>query len=321
MRREVAFVVNASIIAASLAVPTFFVPKMAQACSGCGCTLDVDDLSSDATASGLQIDERVDYINQSGLFLGGRTAPPQDPSQVEVQKKTITVFYTTTIDYGSLDGWGINVAVPFQYRDHTTLNNGDYEQSTSLWNGISDVRIIGRYNGFTESRDYGVLFGIKLPTGSTTEKFRGATVGQVVDRGLQPGTGSYDLLLGLAQSGEIGGKLGWFAQELWQKPLDGHNQFRQGQTLNATIGVRYAISEMFSPQLQFNGQNRWRDTGLMSDRINSGGETIYASPGLIVHLTDTVSTYGFVQIPIYQRVGGLELVPDYTASVGVKLKF
>ena len=28
-----------------------------------------------------------------------------------------------------------------------------------------------------------------------------------------------------------------------------------------------------------------------------------------------------VQIPVYQRVGGLELVPDHTVSAGVKMKF
>ena len=306
----------------SAAVMLVLAPTVAQACSGCGCTLDLDDLSSETKAAGgWQVDQRVDYINQSRLFLGGNAAPPQDPHQLEVQKKTVTIFYTTTVDYGSPQGWGINLAIPFQYRDHDTFNNGDYIRSSSLWNTISDVRILGRYDGFTASRSYGVLLGIKLPTGTTTEKFSGATAGQLVDPGLQPGTGTFDLLLGLSQSGQITEELSWFAQELWQKPLDRHDEFRQGQTLNGTIGMRYAISETLAPQLQFNGQNRWRDTGLMADRVNSGGETIYVSPGVIVHLSGAVSTYGFVQIPVYQRVGGLELVPDYTVSAGVKVKF
>jgi len=48
---------------------------------------------------------------------------------------------------------------------------------------------------------------------------------------------------------------------------------------------------------------------------------VYASPGLFVNVAENTALYGFVQIPVYQRVGGLELVPDYSASIGIKHKF
>ena len=298
-------------------------PDAAHACSACGCNLDTDEGS---TASGFSVDERVDVVNQNTLWQGGGKAPASltDPTvgdQHEVQRNTTTIFYTTTVDYQSAERWGVNVAVPAQYRTHSTYNNGDWTASKSEWNALGDVRVLGRY-ALTEDRGLSLLAGIKLPTGSTQETFRnGATAGSVVDAGLQPGTGTWDLLLGSGQNGPITEQWSWFAQELWQRPLKQQNGFAQGQTLNGSVGVRYAIDETFMPQFQINAQNRWRDQGYNADIPNSGGEVVYASPGLFVTVAEGTSVYGFVQIPVYQRVGGLELVPDYSASLGIKHRF
>lgn len=40
-----------------------------------------------------------------------------------------------------------------------------------------------------------------------------------------------------------------------------------------------------------------------------------------VNVNERFSVYGFVQVPVYQRVGGLEPVPADTASAGAKYKF
>jgi hypothetical protein len=53
----------------------------------------------------------------------------------------------------------------------------------------------------------------------------------------------------------------------------------------------------------------------------SGGNIAYLSPGLNVRLGGGTSVYGFVQMPIYQNVGSLQLVPDYIANVGIHQSF
>ena len=314
----------------SLAVVLALAPAAAQACSGCGCTLDTDDAVSGGNQPGFRVDGRVDTIDQSHLVLGGKTAGASDANsdQVangrEVQQRTRSTLYTLGLDYTAEDPWGVNLAIPVIDRSHSTFGDSDNPTSPSSlnWTQLSDIRVLGRYTGLTASRDYGLLFGLKLPTGTTKTNFSsGTSAGSALDRGLQPGTGTTDLLLGLTQSGSLTDKLGWFATELWQKPLNEHDDFRPGQTLNANVGVRYAINDTFVPQLQLNGQNRWRDTGAASDRVNSGGEIVYVSPGLTVNLGEGTSLYGFVQLPVYQRVGGLELVPRYTASLGISHKF
>ncbi len=296
-------------------------PYHAFACSACGCNLDTDE--NDA-GPGWSVDERVDYVNQNRMMIGGNTAPQQNPASVEVQNNTTTLFYTTTIDYQSDSAWGVNLAVPAQYRTHSTNNDGaDWTQSKSQWNALGDLRLLGRYD-LTQGLPVTVnlLAGMKLPTGGTGHNFdSGPTAGSLVDRGLQPGSGTWDALLGFNQNGKITDDLGWFAQQLWQKPLEQHNGFSEGQKLNGSVGVRYTLTETFTPQFQINAQNRWRDRGRNADIPNSGGEVIYASPGLFVNVAEGTALYGFVQLPVYQRVGGLELVPDYSASVGIHHKF
>lgn len=312
---------------ASAAAVALCLPHAAMACSACGCNLDTEDPTA---GPGWTIDGRVDFVNQNQMWQGGGKADAslRDPStgdNHEVQRNTTTLFYTTTVDYQSAGAWGLNVAVPFQYRTHSTYNstNGDWASSKSEWNRLSDIRVLGRYTVW-EDAGLSVLGGLKLPTGSNRMTFAGgATGGQVVDRGLQPGTGTWDVLVGLAQKGTITDDLSWFAQELFQRPVAKSNDFSEGQKLNVSVGLRYVLNEWLTPQFQFNAQNRWRDHGPsnQADIPNSGGEVIYASPGVFVNFSEGTSVYGFVQIPVYQRVGGLELVPGYSASVGIKHKF
>ena len=310
--------------AAVLAATTFGLGGYALACSGCGCSLNTDDVTQGG-GSGWHIDERFDYIDQNRLQIGGNRVGAQDPTTgTEVQKYTLSVFYTTTIDYEAEGPWGINLAIPVQYRIHSTLNNSDWTPVKSNWNDLSDIRLIGRYTGLTDAKDIGLQFGMKFPTGRTTEAFtsgNSAQIGNGVDRGLQPGTGTWDALLGFYKNGQITETLHWFTTAQWQKPLTEYNDFAEGQKLTGTIGVRYVFNQYLTPQLQVNVQNRWRDHGGQADRANSGGEVINLSPGLFVNIREDTSIYGFIQVPIYQRVGGLELVPDYTASLGVKYKF
>ena len=307
-------------LAAAAVLTSFAMAGSAWACSGCGCTLNTDELQA-APISGWLVDERVDYINQSRLQIGGKTAPTQDPGSVEVQKNTTTIFYTTSIDYQAQGPWGVNLAVPMQYRTHTTFNNGDWEPSKSAWNQISDLRLVGRYTGLVDDRSFGLELGAKMPTGSTTELFKSGTTDQIVDRGLQPGTGTWDALVGAFKSGKVSNDLDWFGAVRWQKPLNAHNDFAEGQKLTGSLGLRYHVSERVVPQLQVNIQNRWRDKGSNADIPNSGGEVVNLSPGLFYNVQPQTSLYGFVQLPVYQRAGGLELVPEYTASVGVRHHF
>jgi hypothetical protein len=94
--------------------------------------------------SGLRIDARFDYFNQSDLRSGTDSvdrAALEVPSEEEIQRTTVNRNSTLGIDYSPLRAWGVNVQLPYFDRFHSTLAEGDSELSYSHSHGIGDVRV------------------------------------------------------------------------------------------------------------------------------------------------------------------------------------
>jgi len=84
--------------------------------------------------------------------------------------------------------------------------------------------------------------------------------------------------------------------------------------------VRWLNSSRFTPQLQLNLKAEGREHGVEADTANSGGTIAYLSPGATVELAAHASAFVFVQLPVYQRVNGLQLEPRWLLSLGVRLR-
>lgn len=297
-------------------------PGLAAACSSCGCTLNSDWASQGfKTSAGLSFDLRHDYFNQNDLRTGtGRfdRGSVSFPTDDEIQQKTINRNTTLTVDYGISADWGVSLQLPYLQRYHTTIVGGDTDISTSRSSSLGDVRVLGRYQGFSAEHDWGVQFGLKLPTGKTSYTFKaGPQAGELLDRGLQPGTGSTDLLIGVYKFGPINQSFDYFAQALLQVPLSSKDEFKPGVGANLTAGVRYVTGGSVVPQLQINARTERKESGANADFPNSGATLVYLSPGATVTLTDKIKAYGFFQVPIHQRVTGLQIEPKYSVSVGL----
>ncbi len=313
-------------IAAAFSALASTLPAAAWACSSCGCTLNSDWASQGFKASeGLSFDLRHDYFSQTDLRSGtgrvdrGAIAFPADS---EIQQKTINRNTTLTVDYGINAEWGVSVQVPYLDRYHTTIAEGDTEVSESRSSGIGDVRVLGRYQGFSADHDWGALFGLKLPSGRTDVNFRGGPqAGSPLDRGLQPGTGSTDLLVGLFAFGSIGRNVDYFAQALLQLPLTSKDSFKPGAGANLTVGIRYVTDGPLVPHLQLNVRTERKESGANADIPNSGATLAFLSPGVTWTVTETLKAYGFVQVPVYQRVTGYQLEPKYSVSVGLRYAY
>src|SRR5262249_43494778 len=151
----------------------------------------------------------------------------------------------------------------------------------------------------------GLYFGLKLPTGSTRVT---NAEGDRAERTLQPGTGTTDALIGAYYSQLLPAKdLTWFAQGLLQVPLNQNQGYQPGKRLFFDAGLRYEASESVSLLLQMNVVFRGRDSGEAADRADSGGRSVFLSPGMSVALGKDVRVYGFLQAPLYQYVNGVQL--------------
>jgi hypothetical protein len=325
----------------SLALATIISGSDAIACATCSCTLSTDWGSQGvSTKEGFSADLSETYINQNQLIYSKNKPSTSFVQSLyaagqEIETSTNTQITTAQLNYNS-DTWGIGVQVPYLHRTHgtngTTANGGtdfgdNYAESTD--SGMGDVRVIGRYNGFSEDKTSGLIAGVKLATGNTKANFLN---GDPLDAGLQLGTGSTDIIVGAFTSGLVK-TYGWFVQGTLQHALSGlvneaSGTYRPGDAYMLNSGIRYAgFGSLISPMLQLNLIHREYDQGTsvpydpLTGSPASGGNIAYLSPGLNVRLGGGTSVYGFVQMPIYQNVGSLQLVPDYIANVGIHQSF
>jgi len=309
----------------------------AHACAACGNTLSRDWETQGITGNqGFVADLSYDYINQNQQRYGTGAASPalinrQLNAGQEVESYTRTQTVTASLIYNE-DTWGVAAQVPYVQRAHGTYGavaplGSAY--STSSDGSIGDVRVIGRYTGWSESRESGLIGGMKFPTGNTRTNFSaGAAAGTPVDASLQIGTGSTDVVLGGFTTGAVE-HYGWFLQGTLQRAIATQNNFRPGDALAINAGVRYArFGAKVAPMLQLNIIRRQPDAGLNATPADpvtlsptTGGTLAYLAPGISVRVGGGASVYGFVQFPVYQNVNSLQLVPRYTVTLGVRRFF
>jgi hypothetical protein len=223
--------------------------------------------------------------------------------------------------------WGLSVRMPYATRSFLTDTNfGSTPQDLQRFHvsDLADLEVMGMYTGFSKDLSTGVTFGLKLPTGNFTA--RG------FDRDTQIGTGSTDLLLGAFHRGMITGDNAWqyFGQAKLTTPIATRSAFdtdigvqadyHPGTQLDGSAGIAYnnwyhvGWLDKVAPVLQIIGSHRQPDGGLAAFPGDTGFDRIFISPGIEFTkvLNDaenkTFKIYGDVEIPIYQRVNGNQIV-------------
>jgi hypothetical protein len=295
----------------------------ARGCSVCGCSLSSDwGAQGYPTALGFAADVSYQYFDQDDLRAGSgradRAAFPV-PNAQELQQDTLTRSASLGIDFSPSPSWGMDLLVPAYDRFHSTIAPGDTEISESRAAGLGDVRLVGRYQKFNPARSFGLQLGLKLPTGRIDQDFAtGPQAGTPLDRGLQLGTGTTDLVAGASYFARPALNLGCFAQATVEQALAYRDGFLPSSTASLNVGVRYLNTSLVTPQLQLNARWDGRERGVNADTANSGDAAFFASPGMTAQLGLTRSVFAFLQLPVYQRVNGLQLEPRWLITVGFR---
>jgi hypothetical protein len=188
---------------------------------------------------------------------------------------------------------------------------------------LGDVKVVGRYQ--VPSGDplrpvtAGVNFGVKLPTGRTNIANGD---GDLAERTLQPGSGTTDAIVGayfhqrLPQS-----DASWFAQAQYQQALNSHDDFKPGGRFNFDAGYHHSLTDSLGALIQLNVSIKERDSGAQAEPEDSGGRFVSVSPGISYGISPTLHVYGFVQLPVYQYVNGVQLTASKAFVVGISGRF
>lgn len=315
------------LFSAAIAPFALLATTQAMACASCGCSLSSDWTSQGLTTrEGMSVDLRHDFVDQDQLRTGQRTANATDITQAaadgrEVERRTTNRYTTLGLNYNPSRTLGFTLQLPWVLRTHSTTDNqtGTPENLTSRSNDLGDIRLLARYQGFANLPNVGVIAGLKLPTGHFHERF--VETGEPLDRGLQPGTGTTDAILGSYAMGALNKDLDWFGQVVAQVPLRERADYKPGVSMTANLGLRYMSAGAIVPELQLNAVNKDRDRLGGAGVEGSGGTLVYVTPGASLVLNNRLSLFTHVQLPVYQGVNELQLTPRANFSAGLHYRF
>ena len=275
---------------------------------------------------GSRFDLRFEYINQDQPRAASRRVGIGEIRQHHDEVRTINRNWLATWDHTFNERWGVSATLPVLDRSHAHIHNHRGAQLYESWNftKAGDLRVLGRRQWRSESVEaqqltfYGANFGLKLPTGK--DDLRNGE-GQLAERTLQPGSGTTDLMLGGYYSRMLASGSTWFTDALVQAPFNDHEGFRPGARTSLDVGYRRELGDKVGLMLQLNALYRRRDRGQEAEPQNSGGRFLFLSPGASYELTEKLQVYGFLQLPLYQYVNGVQLTADWSVVAGVSTQF
>ena len=240
------------------------------------------------------------------------------------------------ISYGVSHHLTISAQLPYIRRDD--LREGEHahsggatvngvEQLGSV-SGIGDASILAKYR-LTEGEGLGfaLIAGIKLPTGST---HRRSLDGERLETEHQPGTGSWDPILGASASARIGA-VQWTAGGLYQFSTTGAQATRLGDRFQGGIALSHRFGGAQQPEPEHHHEagaephhhhdeaeaprtsswdgfvelaGEWEGRQQIGGEVEaaSGGKWAYVAPGARFNSASGWSAAASIALPVWQRI-------------------
>jgi hypothetical protein len=277
-------------------------PSTSHACA-CGCgVFDVGTAAMFPQHSGVMGYLEYDYMDQDRNWSGSSRAPADNNED----KRILTRFMNAGLQYQFDRNWGVSVEVPYWHRYFQTVDEATGDIVDFTHGAVGDVRIKGRYTGFSPDMSTGITFGVKLPTGDTG--YAG------FDPDTSIGSGSTDLLLGAYHMGNLTSDAQWryFVQAQAQQVLGHKSNYRPGSEVVAAAGAYYegwqlSANLKIAPVLQLSATYRAHDGGPDGHPADTGYTRLMLAPGMQVDVA-RVSVFVDVGLPVHTNVSGNQLV-------------
>lgn len=298
-------------------------PSPASACDFCA--LHIGATPFEFNRNSIRIDTRV--ASGREVFIDGAKAPNPKGLDGRFITTQLTGFYQLT------DRLILSAVVPWVDRREKHLEaDGSVEQFHTR--GLGDITLLGNYVFFNNaesnpdnSTKFAGTIGLKFPTGDTNQ----ATNGEVAEMHLQPGTGSWDLLIGGSAARRMG-RFSLYADILFKFNTDGANDYRFGNSFLYNIVGKYQVwpgntisSDRVFLLLGLNEEISKQDKESGVAVEDTGGDMLMVSPGINIFLKARWLIEAIYQRPVQRRFNGTDDHPQVVTSdkfiVGVQYFF
>lgn len=202
--------------------------------------------------------------------------------------------------------------------------------------GIGDFSFFAKYR-FLKKRSWSaaLIAGIQVPTGDTNQKNE---FGFLLSPDTQPGTGSWDPILGLSLSKKFN-NLALNSNILYKLSTQGKQNTTIGDNISLNFGFskRLKDGKLFSKKIlptKFLGQDLAWDilaeaNGIWREKVetndikdpNHGGLLVLLTPGFRLSLNDRLYNTFFMSFPIFQELNGVQSDMAFQLGFNTSLVF
>jgi hypothetical protein len=238
--------------------------------------------------------------------------------------------YTATLSYGVLDDLQLSATLGY-YKGEGFIDAepgeepGEAESGIVDPEGLTDLFLNAKYRLLKgKPGNLSLVGGVKLPTGRDDVRLDN---GETLEASSQPGTGAYDYQFGLAYSRFLTSKVTLDASGLYTLRTR-HDGFKVGDRFDAGLAVAYRLTESIRSFPQWSvfgeatylwlGKDHGSESGLNN---NSGGSTLYLTPGVRVRFNETASLTVAPSFPVWQDLEGDQIEAQFKLAVTLTVGF
>lgn len=279
---------------------------------------------------------RMDRLKQgtSAKSLDEASAPTKYTS-LPVSMEMIK--YTVTAGYGFSSRFKAFVSLPYLRNTmNMIMSNGVglgwMDMTMEPVSKPGDATVMGLYRIYTDqdmqpAAALTLGLGVKTPTGSSTET---TASGGYLHAHMQPGTGSWDPLLSLLYTRTLSA-VDLQADVTRQFATRNRQGYESGDSTSITVSSKFTAWRVFNPGMGIiylhtgratDRDGRYSDlTSLMDDPANTGGDSLWVSPEIQVVPFRRLVVDVKIQVPVWEKVNGIQLVSSYRLLSGLTYRF
>lgn len=306
-------------------------------CGASNCTLITGSQSGLANEGRFVVDLSYRYIPQdkgkkgssdfsgpidvAAIDFANGTIEPEHHREI----RTINQLAQLDISYGVTEKFTLSMNIPFfndRYHEHIDGIGTPMPEFTNQdgSTGFGDITLMTKYAVWQTTKHLLIAgAGVKFPTG---EYKLLNSEGEINEPTIMPGTGSTDPVISLLYNFSlVPNKWDFFASVAHRFTTENSLDYEFGDSTLIDGGVIYRLNEKINLLAQINTRISGRDKFLGMDVPNTGVTFVNLTPGVVLTASESTAFYAHVQIPIYQYVNEVNLVPNWGLIMGISYGF
>jgi hypothetical protein len=259
-----------------------------------------------APKGNFNVGARYEYRKFQKLSIATRQELKEANHDADLHSADSMMLPSFSLSYGVTDDLTVGIRVPLVFRygiEDTHLEeeeeDGEHHHHGHIENigdneGVGDTLFFGQYRFYKDEETkthLSLLLGVNAPTGDVREsvKSTGDHNGTRFETELQPGSGAWNGLLGLALTKQVDA-MSFDSSVMYSISSEGAQGSDLGDSVSYNISSAYrlplaSLAELFNKSaldfvLEFNGQYQDNEEQAGVKVGNSGGNSLYISPGL-----------------------------------------